>query len=91
MELDRVDVASWFRERTPVRLIATLLLMLAVPIGAIWTFYSARFVTVSPEVAKVTSVQDSVLFAGLAATPATSCWSASLHAAPLVCHGAWFA
>ncbi|MDA1360892.1 hypothetical protein O1R50_14775 [Glycomyces luteolus] len=40
--LDVVGIANSFGERTPVRTVSVLLLLLAVPIGAFWVFFSLR-------------------------------------------------
>jgi hypothetical protein len=40
--LDVVGIADSFRARTPVRTVSVLLLLLAVPIGAFWVYFSLR-------------------------------------------------
>jgi hypothetical protein len=40
--LDVVGIANSFRARTPVRTVSALLLLLAVPIGAFWVYFSLR-------------------------------------------------
>jgi hypothetical protein len=41
--VDAGELARGFRSRTPARIIAGLLLFLAVPIGAVWVAYAVRF------------------------------------------------
>jgi hypothetical protein len=40
--LDVAGIANSFRDRTPVRTVSALLILLAVPIGAFWVFFSLR-------------------------------------------------
>ncbi|MQM27943.1 hypothetical protein [Glycomyces albidus] len=40
--LDVAGIAARFRERTPVRTVSVLLILLAVPIGVFWVFFSLR-------------------------------------------------
>jgi len=40
--IDVVGIAQSFRERTPVRTVSVFLILLAVPIGAFWVFFSLR-------------------------------------------------